>query len=92
MDNKKRIVWYSAVARKILIGLIDTPNGYSLRLSHKLNITYCSIVKVRNILEKEKLIKTKKNGRIRTIELTPKGKLVALKLKEINMILNRNEK
>jgi len=88
MNRTKNILWRSYIAQNILIELWERAD-YSVRLARRLNITYSNIVKIRNCLEKERLIKVyKKNGRTKLIELTNRGKLVAFKLIELNKILN----
>ena len=57
---------------------------YLTSLSRTLLISWSQISKIIKELEKLKIIKTEKNGRIRFIELTDKGIRYAEKLNELN--------
>ena len=76
----------------ILISLLNSNKSQSgTILSKNIICTHCHIVNILQYLEKSKLIKSKKEGRIKNIELTDDGKKLAEYLREINEFLKKLE-
>ncbi len=73
---------------KILLRLYSA-NGrsYASIVARDANCTYSHTVKVIQRFEEAGLLKFVKNGRIKAIELTPKGKKIAEELKRLITII-----
>ena len=76
MDKLLIPVW-----QKILVNLNEKDNQIMWGLMTNTGVSYDSIQDNIKKLEKQELVKTKKNGRTRTITITKKGKEVAESLK-----------
>lgn len=71
---------------KILLGLEEDIN--ELRLSRKIDITYCAMVNKLRVLEKMGVISTERIGRQRIISITEKGLNVQQHLRDIKDCLS----
>ena len=80
MAQKKEIfeVFFRRKPAMILVALhINKRNRYGSILAKEVDCTYSHAVKILQEMEKAKLVNFKKQGRIKTIELTDKGKKIA---------------
>ena len=76
---------------RILMALAKNGRKYHCsRLSRDIDCTYAHVVNLINNMVKEKIIISKKTGRSRILELTPKGKQVAFHVTELWRLL-KNE-
>lgn len=77
----------------ILLSLLNSNvSQYPFLLSKNINCMYCHAVNVLNYLEDSNLVKFKKEGRIKIVELTENGKKLANYLQQINNLLKEIEK
>ena len=75
-------------AAMILITLLRSKKAlYVSTLSKKVNYTYSHVVKVLKEMEQGGLISFEKHGRLKLLELTEKGKEVALEIEKIREML-----
>lgn len=68
--------WPTEHQKNILIELDKNPNASISQIYFKIDYSYTTISHTINLFEREGLIKTKKIGRERQVELTSKGKKV----------------
>ncbi len=79
---------YNKIPRKILMFVYDdSSKSYMTSVAKKLDATYCHLQRVVSILEKEKFIRTSKNGRRRFVVLTQKGINVVELFKKIEKVI-----
>ncbi len=75
----------------ILIRLLDSESSnkevYASKLAKSVDCTYSHVVKVLKEMEKAKLVSFDKQGRLKILTLTSKGRNVAKHMKKIEMIL-----
>ena len=72
----------------ILVALrSNLKNRYGSVLAKEVDCTYSHAVKILQEMEKAKLVSFQKHGRIKTIELTPKGNDVAEYIEKIRELL-----
>ncbi len=73
---------------EILAMLLDTKDDeYLSTVAKKTDTTYSHVVKLVKVIEKKKLLTTKRHGRLVLIELTPLGRETAKKIKEIKKVM-----
>jgi len=76
---------------RALLALLDGGNPtYASSLAKETDCTYPHIVKILAEFKKHELIKVSSNGRIKPIVLTPKGKRISNKLKELAILCGGN--
>jgi len=80
------IVFKEKPVAMLLVLLHSKKVLYASSLSKQVNYTYSHSVKVLSTMEKEGLIFFEKHGRMKVIELTPKGKRVAEEIEKIKRI------
>ena len=77
------IIFMDKPARALLALLDRTDAGYASALAKAADCTYPHIVKILNEFSKLGMVKISSRGRIKPIILTPKGRRIAGKLKEL---------
>ncbi len=83
---------YNKIPRKILMFVYEDSNkNYVTTITKKLNSTYCHLQKTVCMLEKEKFIKSSKDGRKRIITLTKKGVEVVKLFKKIDEVVGKSK-
>ena len=75
MENYKGIVGLLLHEKpaKIILGLKDPEKRYASALSKEANCTYTHTLKILTELEKHGVVKFKKSGRVKDVELTDVG-------------------
>lgn len=72
----------------VLLALLGTPEeNYASSISKEVDCTYPHIVKILAEFKQAGLIEVSSKGRLKPISLTPKGKKIALKLREAKTLV-----
>ncbi len=75
----------------MLIELTKRDNIYASLLAKYVDCTYSHVVKILQEMEKNNLIGFSKHGRLKNLNLTEKGKKVAMRIAEIKNILEQED-
>jgi len=73
--------------REMILELFDKKKSYLSKLALKTGTTFSYSVRILQGLEDLGLIKRTKKGRINILQLTSKGVRIAIRLKEVNEIM-----
>ena len=78
---------YNSVCRKSLLQIYFNSGVQQTAITKFINASYGQCIKALKYLEKAKLVSAEKNGRIKKIYITDKGKKIVRKIEEINRIM-----
>jgi len=86
METKNKIfnVFFREKPALMLLGLYNNTKVYASYLAKQIDCTYSHVVKVLQEMEKAELVMFEKQGRLKLLKLTPKGKEVAIHIAAIN--------
>ena len=86
MNEEVFEVFFRAKPAKILTVLKDDQIRYGAILAKKADCTYSHTVKVLDVLEKNKLVTFKREGRIKIVRLTKEGERIAEYIQKIRSV------
>lgn len=89
METKDKIfnVFFREKPALMLLGLHNSPRVYASYLAKQIDCTYSHVVKVLQEMEKANIVMFEKQGRLKLLKLTPKGKEIATHISAINNTL-----
>ena len=89
--NKNKAIFDVFFREKPAMMLVELKNAdsevYASVLAKQIDCTYSHVVKILQEMQKADLINFKKEGRLKLLELTKKGKEIALNIESIKSIL-----
>ena len=88
---KKKVIFDVFFREKPAMMLVELKNAssdvYASVLAKQIDCTYSHVVKILQEMQKAELIKFKKEGRLKLLELTSKGTQIASNIENIRSIL-----
>ena len=89
--NKNKVIFDVFFREKPAMMLVELKNAqqtvYASVLAKQIDCTYSHVVKILQEMEKSELITFKKEGRLKLLELTKKGREIAKNIESIRSIL-----